>query len=82
MSETNAIALYREITGSSEAEAKSAYMFLDLRRQNSPDATRYLQLEGLENAELLLSGNSASPKPNTSMNPNSEKKSRAEKAAI
>jgi hypothetical protein len=68
MSETNAIALYREITGSSEAEAKSAYMFLDVRRQNSPEATHYLQLEGLENAELLLSGTSATAKPNAPVN--------------
>ena len=68
MSETSAIALYREITGASEAEAKSAYMFLDVRRQNSPDATHYLQRDGLETAELLLSGTSAPSKPNAAVN--------------
>jgi hypothetical protein len=35
MSETTAIALYREITGASEAQAKNAYMFMEIRRQSS-----------------------------------------------
>ncbi len=65
MSETSVIALYREITGASEAQAKNAYMFMEIRDRLAAKAGVPSVVNPPRNPEITRNAN-PSEKPQNS----------------